>query len=129
EACACGGPALFQQRFLLHPRLFLSQLPRPHHLTWQYMTAVYRSWRQESARRGRLLQLRLDVLDALSAAYRQYHTAAGGYFVPRRVSPARARRLLTGRTGWLRSRCSAWADDVRTSQHVLTVADLAALWH
>ena len=63
------------------------------------------------------------------AAYRQYHTASGGYFTPQRLSQAKLRRLLALRRGWLPIRRTGWASDLRRSTHLLSVADIAALWH
>lgn len=113
----------------LHPWLILARLALPQRITWQSIAAAWQSWRQERARRGRQRQVRLDVLDHLTAAYRQYHTAAGGYFVPRRVSRSKAQRLLSYQTGVVHSRWAGWASDLKRSRHLLSVADLAALWH
>ncbi len=73
-------------------------------------------------------EVRWEVLERLSAAYRQYHLAAGGYFVPRRLSAGKAQRLLVHGPGLLGC-FSGWAHDLRTSRHVLSVADVAVLWH
>ena len=69
------------------------------------------------------------MLDHLVAAYRQYHTASGGYFTPQRLSQAKLRRLLAPRRGWLPVRRTGWATDLHRSTHLLSVADIAALWH
>lgn len=90
---------------------------------------VYRDWRDTRERDKQRGQERNDALLHLVAAYRQYHTAAGGYFVSRRVSQGKARRLLIRRNGWVRSRRSGWEHDLARSPHVLSVADIAALWH
>jgi energy-coupling factor transporter ATP-binding protein EcfA2 len=76
---------------------------------------------QQSTRAGR--QQRQDVLDVLVAAYRQYHTASGGSFVPRRLSGRNTRRVLAS------VRLPGWTTDVARSRHLLSVADLATLWH
>jgi hypothetical protein len=74
-------------------------------------------------------QIQSEALDRLTAAYRQYHTAAGGYFVPYRLSQSKARRLLVCRTGMLARFFSGWEHDLRASHHILSVADVAVLWH
>ena len=75
-------------------------------------------------------QARADLLDHLAAAYRQYHTAAGGYFVAQPLSAARTHRLLNGcKRRWLLPRRCGWASDLSRSEHLLSVADVAALWH
>lgn len=80
--------------------------------------------RERRARRDQ----RRALLRVLTASYRQYHLASGGYFVPRQVSERRVTRLLaTPARGWLMRR--GWACDVPQSAHLLSVADLAALWH
>lgn len=71
---------------------------------------------------------RRDMLRALAAPYRQYALASGGFFVPRREPARRVRTLLTRPARrWVRR--VGWSADVRRSQHLLSVADLAALWH
>jgi hypothetical protein len=97
--------------------------------TWSALRGVSRDWRETRDRERQRAQEREDVLLHLVAAYRQYHTASGGYFVSRRVSQRKARRLLTRGTGWLWSRVSGWHHDLARSPHLLSVADLAALWH
>jgi hypothetical protein len=78
-------------------------------------------------RRKRRLS-RTDGLRVLIASYRQYHLAAGGYFTPASLSARRLHRLLApSRRGLLRRR--GWAADLARSRHLLSVADLAALWH
>ena len=90
---------------------------------------VYRDWRETASQHKQCRQEQEEVLDHLVAAYRQYHTASGGYFVPRCVSQRKAGRLLVKRKGWLRSRMSGWEYDLARSSHLLSVADIAALWH
>jgi len=63
------------------------------------------------------------------AAYRQYHTASGGYFVPHRLPEGKVRRLLVRQPGWkglLSRRVGTWPGKI---PHLLSVADIAALWH
>jgi hypothetical protein len=97
--------------------------------SWSTLVEVYRNVCETRDRDKQLGQERDDVLDHLVAAYRQYHTASGGYFVSRRLSQKKARRLLLRRKGWIRSRVSGWNHDLARSSHLLSVADLAALWH
>jgi hypothetical protein len=97
--------------------------------TWSSLMDVYRDWRETASQHKRCRQEQEEVLDHLVAAYRQYHTAAGGYFIPRCVPQRKARRLLVKRKGWLRSRMSGWEYDLPRSSHLLSVADIAALWH
>ncbi|MGH2508083.1 MAG: helicase HerA domain-containing protein, partial [Ktedonobacteraceae bacterium] len=94
---------------------------RQVHAHWR----VYHQRSQE--RRARRLE-REEVLRMLTAAYRQYHLAAGGYFVAHALSSRHVRTLLASPTqGWLRR--TGWACDLPRSTHYLSVADLAALWH
>lgn len=95
---------------------------------------LYTYWRVQYQRLQERQACRLereDVLRMLTAAYRQYHLAAGGYFVPRHLSPRHVLRLLAPSTqGWFgRIRRTGWTCDLRRSTHYLSVADLAALWH
>jgi hypothetical protein len=90
---------------------------------------TYQSWRETARHNKQHRQEQRDVLDHLVAAYRQYHTASGGYFMPQRLSQAKIRRLLAQRRGWLPTRRTGWAYDLRRSTHLLSVADIASLWH
>jgi hypothetical protein len=127
--CGCGVSGERRGRALLRPRRLRAQLPPPQQFSWHYLFTIWQHWRQESTRRRQQVQLSLDVLGALTAAYRQYHTAAGGYFAARSLSRVKAQRLLTRRAGFVRSRLTGWEHDLRSSRHLLSVADLAALWH
>jgi hypothetical protein len=86
---------------------------------------AYRAFRAAAQQRRREREARVQVLDQLAAAYRQYHMASGGYFVPRHLSQRKSRRML----GTRRAHLPGWAKDVAGSSHRLSVADLAALWH
>lgn len=97
-------------------------------LTLGHLWARYREWRNAVYERKQQQQTRQDVLAHLIAAYRQYHTAAGGYFVAHRISFHRIKRLLSDRRQRYLRR-SGWDADLRRSPHLLSVADLAALWH
>jgi hypothetical protein len=97
--------------------------------TWSSFGDVYHRWRTRAQRTTYLKQEQHDVLDHLVAAYRQYHTAAGGYFVSRRLSQGKAQRLLRRQTGWIRSHRTGWEHDLTRSRHLLSVADIASLWH
>lgn len=80
------------------------------------------------ARRRQLRRSRKDGLRVLIASYRQYHLAAGGYFAPASLSVWRLHRLLLPvKRGLLRR--TGWSADLARSRHLLSVADLAALWH
>lgn len=88
-------------------------------------------WRAQQtlaqARRARQKE-REEILRMLSAAYRQYHLAAGSYFLPRALSRRQIRKLLAPPShGWFTR--VGWASDLLRSAHYLSVADLAALWH
>src|SRR5258706_8319578 len=74
-------------------------------------------------------QEQIDVLDPLVAAYRQYHTASGGYFIPRRLSQAKIGSLLSVRRRRKLEYRSGWSYDLRRSTPRLSVSDIAALWH
>jgi hypothetical protein len=100
-----------------------------HLFRWPLDTAslqcAYQSWRLASRQHSMEREARVQVLEQLAAAYRQYHMASGGYFVPRRLSERKSKRLL----GTRRASLPGWARDVARSSHRLSVADLAALWH
>lgn len=85
-------------------------------------------WRQTVGQERQRAQVRWNVLDRLTAAYRQYHTAAGGYFVAHRLKDGKARHLLIRRTGPMRF-FTGWERGLRRSRHILSVADIAVLWH
>ena len=105
------------QRFSLQP------------CTCSSLRDTYQNWRETARHNKQHRQERSDVLDHLVAAYRQYHTASGGYFAPQRLSQAKLRRLLAQRRGWLPIRRTGWASDLHRSTHLLSVADIASLWH
>ena len=77
---------------------------------WRAYRANQHQWDQQ--RRTRLWQL--------VGAYRQFHLATGAFFVAHPLPYWRARQVATP-TGWSRG--------VRRSHHLLSVADIAALWH
>jgi len=108
---------IFMQCFSLQP------------FAWLSLRNIYQNWRETVRHNNRCKQARSDVLDHLVAAYRQYHTASGGYFTPQRLSQAKLGRLLALGRGWLSMRRTGWNCDLHRSTHLLSVADIAALWH
>ena len=98
-------------------------------ISWSSLRKIYQEWRTAARQRQFSKQMQSDVLDHLVAAYRQYHLAAGGYFVPHRLPQAKAGRLLSQRRGCIPGRPPGWSRDLRRSLHLLSVADIAALWH
>src|SRR5258708_24756087 len=78
--------------------------------------------------RGERSRPQRDCIDGQTGAYRQYQSAAGGYFVPRPLSQPKAQRLLVQRNGPAHV-LSGWASDIGRSCHILSVADVAVLWH
>lgn len=95
---------------------------------WQRHRALWRIQYQLSRARKERRLAREEILRMLAAAYRQYHLAAGGYFLPRRLSPRHIGRLLAPPArGWFRR--VGWACDLPHSAHYLSTADVAALWH
>jgi hypothetical protein len=96
---------------------------------WSSLKVAYQGRREIARHNKQLRQEQCDVLDHLVAAYRQYHTASSGYFTPQRLSQVKLRRLLALRQGWLPVRGIGWASDLRRSTHLLSVADIASLWH
>jgi len=97
--------------------------------TWSSLRGAYQCWRETLQRNNQRRHVQRDMLDHLVAAYRQYHTASGGYFAPRQLSRAKICRLLTQHPGRLPTRRTGWASDLRRSTHLLSVADIASLWH
>ncbi len=94
--------------------------------SWHEITPLAQDvWRAWARKQAQAVQRR-EVLGRLVAAYRQYHLSAGGYFVPRPLS--RAWRLVRQPRGWW-DLGSGWHRGVRRSQHYLSVADSAHLWH
>jgi len=98
-------------------------------LTWAHLRDVLRNWRETVRRRRQEQQGQQDVLTHLIAAYRQYHTAAGGYFVPHRLSSGAATHLVRHQRKRVFVREHDWDAGLRHSAHFLSVADMAALWH
>ncbi len=86
---------------------------------------AYQFWHAASQQHTQEREARGEVLNQLVAAYRQYHTASGGYFVPRHLSQRKLTRILDTR----RAPLPGWAEGLARSSHRLSVADLAALWH
>src|SRR5258708_9739860 len=78
--------------------------------------------------RGERSRPQRDCIDGQTGAYRQYQSAAGGYFVPRPLSQPKAQRLLVKRNGPAHV-LSGWASDIGRSRHILSVADVAVLLH
>ena len=99
------------------------------HFTWSSLQDTYQGRRETARNKKQFRQEQRDVLDHLVAAYRQFHTASGGYFTPHHLSQAKIRRVLALRRGWFPMRRTGWASDLRRSTHLLSVADIASLWH
>ncbi len=75
-----------------------------------------------------LAAARRAIADRLIAAYRVYHLASGGSFVPRRVPQWLARlRLLETRAWW--KPLFPWYQGVRRSPLLLTPEEVASLFH
>ena len=72
---------------------------------------------------------REQILDQAVAAYRQFHTANAGYFKPRRLSSRQVRRLLPGTPSLSAAVPVHWTRGVSRSSHLLSVAEVATLWH
>ena len=104
-------------------------LPALRHIRHVGLVQAYKSGREYWAQLRHEAKERGDVLDQLTAAYRQYHTAAGGYFAPRRLSAKKARRLLAREDGWFGRWFTGWECDLSRSRHVLSVADVGMLFH
>jgi hypothetical protein len=95
---------------------------------WQYLHAHWHAQRVLMQEKRARQYEREDILRMLSASYRQYHLAAGGYFLPRMLSQRQIRTLLAPPShSWFTY--VGWAADLMRSAHYLSVADLAALWH
>jgi hypothetical protein len=117
------------QAHLTRPWEILYQRFSRQPLTWSSLLDAYQSWRAPPQRGKQRRQERSDMLDHLIAAYRQYHTASGGYFTPQRLSQSKIWRLLTQRRRRLPMRRTGWFVDLSRSTHLLSVADIASLWH
>jgi hypothetical protein len=106
----------------------LSLVVRPQELSLARIRSIFQQWQHTRRRQHEQARAREEVLDRLTAAYRQFHTAAGGYFVPYRLSEGKARRLLLHQHG-LAGVFTGWQRGLRRSRHILSVADIAVLWH
>ncbi len=80
---------------------------------WQDRWRLFCDARHQTAQRW-------EAAATLVGAYRQFHQATGAFFVPRRIWGRWVRHLLTRQK---------WSFGVARSQHLLSVADVAALWH
>lgn len=76
------------------------------------------------------MQRRRDVLEGFIGTYRQFHLATGGYFRAQRLPP-RVARSIAATPHWCPrgNACTGWALRLARSTHILSVADVAALWH
>jgi hypothetical protein len=131
KAPAQRGRRALQIRQILHiwdERGRKSIQPPDLRETWLHLRTHWRAQRRLVAAGRARQNEREDVLRTLVAAYRQYHLAAGGYFLPRTLSRRHMRKLLAPPSrGWLTR--VGWASDLTRAAHYLSVADLAALWH
>ena len=107
---------------------FLSTTSTGDHIR-THPAVCYQHWRQATLHKRERTSTHKALLDRLTAAYRQYHLAAGGYFVPHSLSQAKAQRLLAQQIWFARIllRLGVSAFDVHS--HLLSVADVAVLWH
>ena len=90
---------------------------RSHEMTLARISEIHQQWVQFTQQKRERTSAHKALLDRLTAAYRQYHLAAGGYFVPHAISQAKAQRLLARRSGLARV-FSDWAGDLRRSKHL-----------
>jgi hypothetical protein len=109
-------------------RRFRSLIIHRREVTLAGILNSYRRWRQGTLQRRVRTNTHKELLERLTAAYRQYHLAAGGYFVPHALSQKQARRLLVQHIGCVQP-ITGWTDSIRRSRHLLSVADVAVLWH
>jgi hypothetical protein len=107
---------------------FLFFLMHPQEMTFAHILTAYRQWRQATHSRRARTCTHQELLDRLTAAYRQYHLASGGYFVPHSLSQAKTRRVLGKQRAWVRT-SRDWTYQLQRSHHILSVADVALLWH
>jgi hypothetical protein len=98
-----------------------SQVFSQHSAAWQAMKTE-RAWSRKQAAR------RADVLTSLCAAYRQFHLASGGYFVPKKLPTWHAQLLVQPRPGWHLAPWSGWACDVARSTHYIVSDFLSLAW-
>jgi hypothetical protein len=109
-------------------RSFPSLLKHPGELTFAHFMSASHQWRQATLHRQARTTIHKDLLYRLTAAYRQYHLASGGYFVPHALSQAKARSVLGKQKGWGHT-SRDWTHQIQRSRHILSVADVALLWH
>ena len=103
------------------------QAPRLRNI-WLQICTHWRARRTSAQAKRARQNERKVVLRMLAGAYRQYHLAAGGYFLPHTLSGRQVDKLLAPPShGWFTR--IGWASDLPRSTHYLSVADLAALWH
>jgi energy-coupling factor transporter ATP-binding protein EcfA2 len=102
---------LLERTALEAQRTFLSGMQR-------WFRRAQDAWKDGVQRRARAKGRRAVLLQFV-AAYRQFHLASGGYFLPRRLSARKAKQCLRG----------AWWRDVASSAQLLSMETLANLWH
>ena len=100
----------------------------PQEITLAHILRGYQQWWQARLHKRERTNSHKELLDRLTAAYRQYHLAAGGFFVPHIISQAKAQRLLVHQVGFVHL-FTGWTPSIRRSRHLLSVADVAVLWH
>ena len=98
-------------------------------LTCSSLSDAYQIWRETARTTSNSGRNNATYLTIWWPPTGSIHTASGGYFTPQRLSQAKLRRLLAPRRGWLPIRRTGWASDLRRSTHLLSVADIASLWH
>ena len=106
-------------------RALPAALRQPPQVLWRTAQQSFLAWlRHRQQMRATVVLPQREVLSWLAAAYRQYHTASGGPF-----SLAASPRDARGGSGRGARRQPGWAREVTHSRHLLSVADLATLWH
>jgi len=109
-------------------RRFRSFLQHPREITFARVLHMYQQSKQAMLYKREQTNNHKDLLDRLTAAYRQYHLASGGYFVPHFISRVKAQGMLAKSSGYSGS-AHGWTSGLRHSHHILSVADIAVLWH
>jgi hypothetical protein len=85
--------------------------------------------RGDAGTQARWRTFREKILEQAVATYRQFHTANAGYFNPHRLSSRQVRRLLPRAPSLATAASVQWTEGVSRSSHLLTVAEIATLWH
>jgi hypothetical protein len=127
---ALPATALFRSRVSIYDRWLVAE--KTERVAYHSLLRLYAfspAGQGDARTRAHWRSLRRDILDQAAAAYRQFHSANAGYFKLHRLSRRQVRRLVSGVPTSTAAVSVQWARGVSRSSHLLTVAEVASLWH